>query len=82
LQDRLVKELRLAGAATLAEDNALLPTFVADYSACFAKGRRLRAPLKRTPVDSKWRRLASLTRGDMPLTAVHRDSVIGFTALT
>jgi hypothetical protein len=28
LQDRLVKELRLAGAATLAEGNALLPAFI------------------------------------------------------
>jgi len=37
LQDRLVKELRLAGAATLAEGNALLPAFVADYNARFAK---------------------------------------------
>jgi transposase len=37
LQDRLVKELRLAGAATLAEGNALLPAFIADYNAGFAK---------------------------------------------
>jgi hypothetical protein len=37
LQDRLVKELRLAGAATLAEGNALLPRFMADYNARFAK---------------------------------------------
>jgi len=37
LQDRLVKELRLAGAATLAEGNALLPAFMADYNARFAK---------------------------------------------
>ena len=37
LQDRLVKELRLAGATTLAEGNALLPAFVADYNARFAK---------------------------------------------
>ena len=36
LQDRLVKELRLAGAATLAEGNALLPAFIADYNARFA----------------------------------------------
>jgi hypothetical protein len=36
LQDRLVKELRLAGATTLAEGNALLPAFVADYNARFA----------------------------------------------
>ena len=37
LQDRLVKELRLAGAATLAEGNALLPGFIADYNVRFAK---------------------------------------------
>src|SRR6201984_1442858 len=37
LQDRLVKELRLAGAATLAEGNALLPAFMADHNARFAK---------------------------------------------
>src|SRR5271170_3245915 len=37
LQDRLVKELRLAGAATLAEGNALLPAFIADYNSRFAK---------------------------------------------
>jgi hypothetical protein len=37
LQDRLVKELRLAGAATLAEGNALLPAFITDYNARFAK---------------------------------------------
>ena len=37
LQDRLVKELRLAGAATLAGGNALLPAFVVDYNARFAK---------------------------------------------
>jgi transposase len=37
LQDRLVKELRLAGAATLAAGNALLPAFTADYNARFGK---------------------------------------------
>ena len=37
LQDRLVKELRLAGVRTLAEGNALLPGFTADYNARFAK---------------------------------------------
>jgi hypothetical protein len=37
LQDRLVKELRLAGVATLAAGNALLPRFMADYNARFAK---------------------------------------------
>ena len=51
MQDRLVQELRLAGAATLAAANALLPAFVADYHTRFAKPpankkdlhRRLRA---------------------------------------
>jgi hypothetical protein len=37
LQDRLVKELRLAGARTLAEGNTLLPAFMADYNTRFAK---------------------------------------------
>src|SRR5262252_3537763 len=37
LQDRLVKELRLAGVRTLAEGNALLPAFMADYNTRFAK---------------------------------------------
>jgi hypothetical protein len=37
LQDRLVKELRLAGVRTLAEGNALLPAFMTDYNARFAK---------------------------------------------
>jgi hypothetical protein len=37
LQDRLVKELRLAGVRTLAEGNALLPAFMADYNARFGK---------------------------------------------
>ena len=37
LQDRLVKELRLAGASTLADGNTLLPAFIADYNARFAK---------------------------------------------
>ena len=50
LQDRLVKELRLAGAATLAEGNALLPAFIADYNARFAKApannKNLHRPLR------------------------------------
>ena len=37
LQDRLVKELRLAGVRTPAEGNALLPAFMADYNKRFAK---------------------------------------------
>jgi hypothetical protein len=50
LQDRLVKELRLAGAATLAEGNALLPAFMVDYNARFAKSpanqKNLHRPLR------------------------------------
>src|SRR5215468_4161858 len=37
LQDRLVKEMRLRGIDTVAEGNALLPAFMADYNARFAK---------------------------------------------
>src|SRR6202040_1162856 len=37
LQDRLGKELRLGGGGTLAQGNALLRAFIADYNARFAK---------------------------------------------
>ena len=37
LQDRLVKELRLASASSLAEGNALLSAFIADYNVRFGK---------------------------------------------
>ena len=37
MQDRLVKELRLAGVCTLAAGNALLPAFIVDYNMRFAK---------------------------------------------
>jgi hypothetical protein len=37
LQDRLVKELRLAGANDINAGNALLPSFMADYNRRFAK---------------------------------------------
>lgn len=37
LQDRLVKEMRLAGISTIDEGNAFLPGFLADYNARFAK---------------------------------------------
>ncbi|QEE43313.1 ISNCY family transposase [Rhizobium sp. WL3] len=36
LQDRLVKELRLAGIATMEAGNAFLPVFMEDYNARFA----------------------------------------------
>jgi hypothetical protein len=47
LQDRLVKELRLAGVRSLAEGNALLPAFIADYNARFAKPPANRKDLHR-----------------------------------
>ena len=37
LQDRLVKELRLANIATIAAANAWLPVFIADYNRRFAR---------------------------------------------
>jgi hypothetical protein len=37
LQDRLVKELRLAGVCTMEEGNAFLPTFTDDYNSRFSK---------------------------------------------
>jgi transposase len=37
LQDRLVKELRLAGVSSIEAGNAFLPGFMADYNARFAK---------------------------------------------
>ena len=37
LQDRLVKELRLAGARCIADGNAFLPSFLADFNERFAK---------------------------------------------
>ena len=47
LQDRLVKELRLAGISTIEAANAFLPTFMADYNARFAKEPRLAKDLHR-----------------------------------
>ncbi|MGY3341367.1 hypothetical protein ACVWZ4_007329 [Bradyrhizobium sp. USDA 4472] len=37
LQDRLVKEMRLAGISTIAAGNAFLPAFMASYNARFGK---------------------------------------------
>ena len=37
LQDRLVKEMRLAGISTLETGNAFLPAFMADFNRRFAK---------------------------------------------
>jgi hypothetical protein len=53
LQDRLVKELRLNGINTIEAANRLLPAFLADYNARFAKeprdGKNLHRPL--SPAD-------------------------------
>jgi transposase len=40
LQDRLAKELRLAGIGTIEAANAFLPTFMADYNARFGRAPR------------------------------------------
>jgi transposase len=47
LQDRLVKELRLAGISTIEAATAFLPAFIADYNARFAKEPRLAKDLHR-----------------------------------
>src|SRR5215212_2640098 len=52
LQDRLVKELRLAGIGTVEAANAFLPGFVADYNACFAREPRLAKDLHRPAPDA------------------------------
>ena len=39
-QDRLISELRLAGASDLAAANRLLPRFLADYNRRFAHTAR------------------------------------------
>jgi hypothetical protein len=60
LQDRLVKELRLQGVGTIDAANAMLPGFVVDHNARFAK-----AP--RSPEDLH-RRLAARDDVDAALT--------------
>jgi len=40
LQDRLVKEFRLLGVSTMADGNAMLPSFMVDYNMRFAKEPR------------------------------------------
>ena len=47
LQDRLVKELRLAGADDIDAGNALLPAFMADYNRRFGKPARMDKDLHR-----------------------------------
>lgn len=48
LQDRLVKELRLAGVCDVEAANAFVPAYINDYNARFAKPARLDKDLHRT----------------------------------
>lgn len=68
LQDRLVKELRLAGISTVAMANAWLPGFIAAHNARFAKPPRNAKDLHRplTQADSldetfAWREVRTVT---------------------
>ena len=79
LQDRLVKELRLAGIGTIEAANAFLPAFVADYNARFAKEPRLAEDLHRPPAAHEdldgaltWREERTVT-GSLTL---HYDKVL------
>jgi transposase len=79
LQDRLVKELRLAGVGTIEAANAFLPAFVADYNARFAKEPRLAEDLHRPPAAHEdldgaltWREERTVT-GSLTL---HYDKVL------
>jgi hypothetical protein len=69
LQDRLVKELRLAGISTIEAANAFLPTFVQTYNVRFAKpparDRDLHRPIAgRNDLDDIlcWREQRSVSR--------------------
>src|SRR5712692_8542786 len=69
LQDRLVKELRLAGISTIEAANAFLPAFVQTYNARFAKpparDRDLHRPIAgRNDLDDIlcWREQCSVSR--------------------
>lgn len=69
LQDRLVKELRLAGVSTMEDGNAFLPSFIADYNARFAKPpfndkdlHRPTTPLDRLEEAFTWRAERTLSQ--------------------
>jgi transposase len=79
LQDRLVKELRLAGIGTVEAANTFLPAFVDDYDARFAKPARRPEDLHRplAPHDDldealTWREERTVT-GSLTL---HYDKVL------
>lgn len=68
LQDRMVKELRLAGISTITAANAWLPAFITDYNARFGReplnAKNLHRPL--TPADDldeilAWREMRTVT---------------------
>jgi hypothetical protein len=68
LQDRMVKELRLAGISTVAAANAWLPGFIVSYNARFGgqhlNGKNLHRPL--TAADNldeilTWREVRTVT---------------------
>ena len=52
LQDRLVKEMRLAGISSIEEANKMLPAFMADYNARFSKAPANDKDLHRPLTDS------------------------------
>jgi hypothetical protein len=54
LQDRLVKELRLAGISTIEAGNGFLPAFMEDYNRHFAKAQMLDAAALRELLSNKW----------------------------
>ena len=79
LQDRLVKELRLADVSSIEAANAILPAFLADYNARFAKPARRPEDLHRplAPHDDldealTWREERTVT-GSLTL---HYDKVL------
>ena len=69
LQDRLVKELRLAGISTIEAANARVPTFMADYSARFGRDPENPKDLHRTLTEADdlsevlaWREQRTVTK--------------------
>ena len=69
LQDRLVKELRLAGIASIEAANVWMPTFIADYNQRFGRvplnAKDLHRPLSvRDNLDEMlaWREMRTVTR--------------------
>lgn len=79
LQDRLVKELRLACVSTMEDGNAFLPSFMADYNAHFAKApfndKNLHRPMQaRDRLDEAftWRAERTLSQS----LTLHYDNIL------